>query len=78
MTRVEITNVTGNTPIDVYIADYYGNNQYFLGTITGNTINPVPPTVFYYPSGVFDTAPIITLKLIDSEGCEDVQYIECT
>lgn len=78
MTKVEITSVTGGTPIDVYVADYYGNHKLYLGTITGNTINPVPPIVYYYPSGVFDNVPIISLLMIDTNGCENVQYILCT
>ena len=40
MTQVRITEISGGTyPINVYIADVYGNNQSLLGTIaTGTTV----------------------------------------
>ena len=77
MTQVRITNITGGTtPISVYIADVYGNNQSLLGVI--NTT--VPPTVYYntvIPS-IFNTAPEIMLILIDANGCERFQILDCT
>lgn len=78
MSQIVLTNVTGNTPISVYVADYYGNNREFLGEITGSTITPVPPQIFYFPSSVFNTAPSIMLILIDSNGCEMFKILECT
>lgn len=78
MTQVRIDSISGGTyPISVYIADYYGNNSFLLGTISGG---PVPPTVTYnsvIPS-IFNTAPQIMLKLIDSLGCEVFQILDCT
>ena len=78
MTQVRITDISGGTyPINVYIADVYGNNQTLLGVI--NT-GPVPPTVEYntvIPS-IFETAPEIMLKLVDANGCETIKILDCT
>jgi len=78
MTQVRIESISGGSyPISVYIADYYGNNQFLLGTISSG---PVPPTVSYNSTipPIFNTAPAIMLKLVDSLGCEVFQILECT
>lgn len=77
MTQIVFTGVTGNTPIQVYVADYYGNNQTFLGTITGSTI-PVPPDVDFYPPALFNTAPTIMIIMIDATGCRIMKLLDCT
>ena len=79
MTQVRITDISGGTnPINVYIADVYGNNQSLLGTIaTGTT---VPPTVYYntvIPS-IFETAPEIMILLVDANGCQVFKILQCT
>jgi hypothetical protein len=76
MTVVQITGLTGGTvPIDVFVADYYGNNKVYVGQI----IDPlVPPTISYYPTSIFDTSPIIMIILIDSNGCEVMKLIDCS
>jgi hypothetical protein len=73
MSRIEIYSITGTTPISIYVADIYGNNETFLGTITGST----PPSSFFTPPTIFNTAPAIMLKLIDGNGCEKFKIIEC-
>lgn len=75
MTQISITGVTGSSlPIDVYVADYYGNNKTYLGQITGST----PPTVYEYPPSLFDTIPTIMLILSGSDGCEKFKIINCS
>lgn len=75
MTRVEILAVTGTTPINVYVSDYFGNNETLIYTIlSGDTIPP--PTGATLPSA-FATAPAILLKLVDANGCEKIQLLEC-
>jgi hypothetical protein len=77
MIQVRITSISGGTyPINVYIADVYGNNKSLLGTISSG----VPPTVSYNSviPAIFDTAPEIMLILTDSSGCEVFQLLECT
>lgn len=78
MVQVRITNISGGTyPINVYISDVYGNNQFFLGTINPG---PVPPVVSYNSTipAIFQTAPEIMLKLIDANGCELFKILDCT
>lgn len=78
MTQLRITEVTGATPIQVYVADYYGNNKFLVGTITGPTLTPVPPVVTLFPPSIFNTAPAIMLILVDANGCEKFKILDCT
>ena len=78
MTQVRITEISGGTyPIQVYIADIYGNNSTLIGTINDG---PVPPTVKYntvIPS-IFQNAPQIMLTLVDSNNCVVFKILDCT
>lgn len=78
MTQVRITDISGSTayPFSVYIADVYGNNQTLLGTISTG----VPPVVEYNTviPAIFQTAPEIMLKLVDSNNCEVFKILQCT
>jgi hypothetical protein len=76
MTQIRISAVTGATPINVYVADIYGNNQTLLGVIT-NT-GAIPPDASFYPPSLFNSAPQIMVKLIDNNGCEKFEIIDCT
>ena len=78
MIQVRITNISGGTyPIDVYIADVYGNNQTLLGTINPG---PVPPTVEYNSTipSIFETAPEIMILLTDANNCSVFKILDCT
>ena len=78
MVQVRIESISGATyPISVFIADYYGNNQTLIGTISSG---PVPPQVNYNTSipSLFYTAPQIMLILTDATGCETFQLLDCT
>jgi hypothetical protein len=78
MTQVRIALISGTTyPIDVFIADIYGNNRSLLGTILSG---PVPPTVTYNTviPPIFNTAPEIMILMVDSEGCETFKILECS
>ena len=78
MTQVRINEISGGTyPVDIFIADVYGNNKSLIGTILSG---PVPPTVFYntvVPS-IFDTAPEVMLLMVDSVGCEVFKILNCS
>jgi hypothetical protein len=76
MTQIRISAVTGATPINVYVADIYGNNQTLLGVIT-NT-GAIPPDASFYPPSLFNSAPQIMVILIDNNGCEKFEIIDCT
>lgn len=77
MTRIEFTDVSGTTPIDVYVADFRGENRTYLGQITGVTTNPVPPTVYEYPPTLFDGTSSVMVILSGSDGCEMFKVIDC-
>jgi hypothetical protein len=76
MTQVRIEMVTGTVPILVYVADVYGNNQSLIGTITNTGV--IPPAARFYPPSLFDSAPAIMLKLVDDNGCEKFEILDCT
>lgn len=68
--------VTGTVPILVYVADVYGNNQTLIGTITNTAV--IPPAARFFPPTLFDGAPAVMIKLIDANGCEKFQILDCT
>jgi hypothetical protein len=77
MVQIRITNISGGTyPIDVFISDIYGNNEYYLTQITSG---PVPPTLFYTAiiPPIFETASEIRLRLVDANGCEMFEILPC-
>ena len=76
MTRIEISAVTGGSyPINVYVSDYYGNYETLIYTITSG--NVIPPATGVTLSSVFATAPAILLKMVDANGCEKIELLEC-
>ena len=76
MTRIEISAVTGGTlPINDYVSDYYGNYETLIYTITSG--NVIPPATGVTLSSVFATAPAILLKMVDANGCEKIELLEC-
>jgi hypothetical protein len=62
MTKIILTNLVGSYPLRVYVSDIYGSNESFLGQIntsfTGSTEYNLPT--------VFDYAPQVTIKIVDS------------
>lgn len=76
MTQIRISAVTGATPIEVYVADVYGNNQSLIGTITNTGV--IPPDAAFYPPALFNSAPQIMLILVDNNGCEKFEILDCT
>jgi hypothetical protein len=73
MARIEIISITGTSPYYVYVSDVYGNNKSYVGTIGG----AVPPVEYFYLPTIFNNAPAIMLTIIDSNGCEKFEIIEC-
>lgn len=72
--EVVITNVSGATPIQVYISDYYGNIKTYLGEITESTVF----YKFYYPSDIYNPAPQVNIIMVDSLGCERTKTLLCS
>lgn len=82
MRQIRIVDISGATyPVDVFIADVYGNYQTYLGTITsGDAPNPPFSSVNYTTQipPIFNTAPAIMLLLIDINGCKIFKILDCT
>ena len=76
MTQIRISLVSGNVPISVFVANVYGDNQTLIGTIS-NT-GAIPPDANFYPPALFNSAEQIMLTLVDSEGCEKFEILDCT
>lgn len=77
MIQIRITEISGGTlPINVYLSDIYGNNQFLLGTITST----VPPTQTYNSTipTIFETAPEVMLTLVDANNCQVFKILDCT
>ncbi len=84
MIQIRIDSITGSTayPIQVSLADVYGNNRTLIASITPG---PVPPTVTLNNSvsgvtipSIFNSVPQIMVILTDSNGCEVFQILNCT
>ena len=76
MNQIRIEAVSGAVPISVYVADVYGNNQSLLGTITNTGV--IPPAERFYPPSLFNTAPAVMVIMVDNDGCEKFQILDCT
>lgn len=71
--QITITSYTGTTPVDVYVADTYGNNRAYVGQITA----AVPPNVtFSLPSG-YTTVPMVSIVMVENGGCESTEKYDC-
>lgn len=78
MVQIRISNISGTTyPVNVFLADVYGNNRSLLGVIDPG---PVPPAQQYNITipPIFETAPEVMLLLVDDNGCELFKILECT
>lgn len=62
MTKIILTNLVGSYPLRVYVSDIYGGNDSFLGQINASFTGV---TEYNLPI-VFDNAPQVTIKIIDS------------
>lgn len=72
MTQVVINSVSGFTlPFSGVACDVYGNQCQSIGIISSL------PSTINLPSPEFDSAPAFGLKLIDSNGCETFEILEC-
>ena len=78
MVQIRITNISGGTyPINVFLADVYGNHQTFLGTIDPGPVPPVQKYNSTIPS-IFETAPEVMLLLVDDNNCSVFKILDCT
>lgn len=73
MSRLDITSITGSSPFNVYVSDFYGNHKTFVGTIG----TAVPPIEYFYLPSIFNNAPGIMLTITDANSCELSKYLVC-
>jgi hypothetical protein len=71
MKRIQISTISGETPIDVYISDYSRTTQLFLGSINSPTSLPVN-------SSLFNTMDNVLLIMSASNGCQTIRLLPCT
>lgn len=76
MGRVNIQNINGVPPYEVYVSDQYGNNKNLIAVIGSE----VPPTQYFFIPDLFDGIDKIMLTIKDSSGCDYCNFfkiIEC-
>ena len=74
MHTIQINSIPkNNPPYQIYVCDFFGNNCVLIGNVTIN----VPPAVTFNLPSQFDSAPAITIKIIDGGGCIDSQIYYC-
>lgn len=77
MKQITIDSISGVVyPVNVYIADVFGNYKTFLGEIT---TGPVPPNVVYNYTipPIFQTAPEVMVIIEDANLCETFEILLC-
>lgn len=77
MTQIIINYITGGTfPVNVYVADKYGNNKSLIGIVDPG---PVPPPIKYNITipPIFSTAQTVMLILEDVNGCQIFKLLDC-
>jgi hypothetical protein len=70
---ITITSYTGSTPVDVYVADTYGNNRVFVETLN----SAVPPSVTYNLPSQYSAVPMVSVILVENNGCETILKTNC-
>ena len=74
MSTIEILNISGFTyPYDIYVCDSYATNCVFITTISTS----VPPSISITLPSIFDTAPSLIIKIIESNGCIRQRLVSC-
>lgn len=73
MAFIEISSITGVSPYEVYVSDIFGNNETFVGSFSGT----VPPSIYFDLPFLFDTAPIVLIKVIDANNCQTFHQASC-
>jgi hypothetical protein len=76
MNQIVINYIVGGTfPINVYVADIYGNNKSLIGTVS----SAVPPQVFFDVTipPIFDGSTQLMLILEDINNCEIFKILNC-
>jgi len=73
MALIEISSITGSSPYQLFVSDIYGNNETFISSFSG----AVPPSQYFNLPPLFDTAPVVLIKVIDASGCTTFHQASC-
>jgi hypothetical protein len=73
MALIEISSITGTSPYQLFVSDVYGNNETFIASFSG----AVPPSQYFNLPSLFDTAPVVLIKVIDASGCTTFHQASC-
>lgn len=68
---VTITSITGTSPYNIYVCNSLGGSCVYVATTSS------APVTIQLPS-IFDFAPLVTIKIVDSELCETSRLYNCT
>jgi len=75
MSQITINTTTGAVPpYDIYVCNVYGNNCILVASIPSNA----PPTITITLPTIFNQAPSVGIKFIDSNSCERLETVNCT
>lgn len=77
MVQIIVNYISGGTfPVNVYVADKYGNNKTLIGVVDPG---PVPPPAKFNTTipPIFSTAKTVMLILEDVNGCEIFKLLHC-
>jgi hypothetical protein len=70
ITSITVNNITGASPYNIYLCDYPETTCVFIATVSS-----LPYTFTIPPS--MSTYEIFELKVIDDNGCETLNYLDC-
>lgn len=68
---ITITSVTGSSPYNIYVCNSLGGGCIYVGSATTVPISFTLPTIFDY-------APLVTIKIVDSDLCQTTHLYDCT
>jgi hypothetical protein len=71
--RLTFFELTGSTPLNVYVSDVYGNNETKIGEISAS----IPPDQIFMPPSLFEGAPQLMVTLEDTSGCRIFKILDC-
>jgi hypothetical protein len=73
MSYIEISNIDGTPPFQIYLCDFAGNNCSLVQT----EYDPVYwPVIVYLPSSLIGSSQVMC-KIVDGNSCETFNILVC-
>ncbi len=73
MDLVTVDNYDGEVPVNVYVADFLGNNRQYVGQIT----TLLPSVEFEVTGNTLNGINSVMLIIQTTGGCETFQVVNC-